>query len=315
MQSASKTTGEMPCVNVLLTTHNGSAFIEAQLRSLAEQTGVTIRLHWADDASDDDTQARVVQHAAELGLDLVAYSVQGGSATRCFLSLVSAVADSAGFFAFCDQDDVWFKDKLAEAVARLGPPESTTPMLYCARTEYVDAELRHLGFSPLWNREPGLQTALAQNIAAGNTVVMNRAAFFSLKQVADLEVPAHDWAAYLAVSAVGGGCIFDPIPRLAYRQHGHNVIGSGVGMCNRWRRVWAGFMGGYAHWNSLNRALLARLKDRIPAAQLPTIADFDRACFGRSPWGRVAALQRSGVRRMRPASQLAFYLAAWLGRL
>lgn len=305
----------LPVVAVLLATHNGAAFIEAQLASLAQQTGVVVRLCWGDDASADGTPERVRAAVAAHGLTLRAVAVSGGSAARSFLSLVAQVGLEADYFAFCDQDDVWYADKLAVAVRQLGASALAEPRLYCARTLYVDAYLQPLGPSPCWRYPPSLQGALAQNIAAGNTVVMNRAAFSLLKRVADLESPAHDWTAYLAVCAAGGTCVFDPVPRLAYRQHGGNVVGAGTGLRNRVRRILAGFNGGYARWNRLNLAMLAQLGDAVPPPQRAIVTAFATACQGRSPWRRAIALGRSGVRRMTAFSQGLFFLAACLGRL
>ena len=42
---------------VLLSTHNGAEFLEAQLDSLVAQTCTDWRLHWRDDGSSDATAA------------------------------------------------------------------------------------------------------------------------------------------------------------------------------------------------------------------------------------------------------------------
>ena len=46
---------------VLLSTHNGAEFLEAQLDSLVAQTCTDWRLHWRDDGSSDATAALMQQ--------------------------------------------------------------------------------------------------------------------------------------------------------------------------------------------------------------------------------------------------------------
>lgn len=305
----------LPQVAVLLATHNGAAYIEAQLASLARQVGVRPVLHWGDDGSTDDTVTRLRAALTTQHLAARAYPLAGGSAAQSFLALVAQADSDAEYYAFCDQDDVWHADKLQRAVAALAAGERSQPALYCARTIYADAALTPCGESPLWPRAPGFCGALAQNIAAGNTIVMNRAAFNVLRTVADLPSPAHDWTAYLAVSALGGRIVFDPQPCLLYRQHGANVVGAGAGMGARWRRIGQGLAGRHAAWNQLNCAMLQRLEPRMAAPQRAALQAFREACQDPAPLRRVLALRRSGVYRMTLASQVLLYVAACVGGL
>ena len=126
--------------------------------------------------------------------------------------------------AFCDQDDLWLPEKLARGVAALRGRDR--PALYCARQMLTDARLRTLGPSPGLRRPPSLEAALAQNIATGCTVMLNRAA---ARLIASIEAPEgtlHDWWAYLVVSAAGGEILVDSVPVVLYRQHGANAVGA-----------------------------------------------------------------------------------------
>lgn len=98
-----------------MATFNGERFISEQLKSLAEQTRLPDELVVGDDGSTDATLSiieafreiapfpvRIHQNEANLGY------------TRNFLA--TAKRCQGDWIAFCDQDDVWLPDKLAETV-------------------------------------------------------------------------------------------------------------------------------------------------------------------------------------------------------
>lgn len=223
-------------VAIVLSTHNGELFLQDQLDSLARQTHRGWVLFWRDDGSSDAAPA-ILQHfdatAGEAKSRFVPRSGKLG-ATRSYLTLLaSAWHEQFQYFAFADQDDVWFDDKLARGLAALADVPPDLPALYCARQELVDEQLRHLGKSPALVREPGFPTALTQNIATGCTILLNRAAVEVALSIRAPENTLHDWWCYIAVSAAGGRIINDTSTVLQYRQHDGNLIGSPLGTLRR----------------------------------------------------------------------------------
>lgn len=66
-----------------------------------------------------------------------------------------------------------------------------------------------------------------ENIAQGNTIVLNNSALRLAQQAAPdaTSIFAHDWWLYQLISGAGGQILYDPTPTLLYRQHRDNALG------------------------------------------------------------------------------------------
>jgi glycosyltransferase involved in cell wall biosynthesis len=100
-----------------------------------------------------------------------------------FASLVRSKDASGDLLAFSDQDDVWFADKLKNAVGWFEQISEDQPALYFTRTQLISRNGSELGFSREFTRAPSFKNALVQNIGGGNTMVFNRAAQRALREV------------------------------------------------------------------------------------------------------------------------------------
>jgi glycosyltransferase involved in cell wall biosynthesis len=223
-----------PVVQGLLSTYNGRRFLRPLLRSLDEQSHPQLQLLVRDDGSTDGTLELLQEHAGRVPLELRPGAHVGLPAT--YFELLRESSPDADLFAFCDQDDVWLRDKVARAAELLGRTHPSVPALYCGRTQYVDRDLRPLGMSELPRRPLTFQTALMQNVASGCTMVMNRAARDLLaKSTPGGGVFMHDAWAYLVVAAFGT-VLYDPVPMVLYRLHEANAIGRPCGWPTRLSR-------------------------------------------------------------------------------
>ena len=174
---------------------------------------------------------------------------------------------NADYYAMSDQDDIWHADKLQRAVDWLRQIPQDIPALYCTRTELIDEAGHTLGYSPLFRRPPGFANALVQNVAGGNTMVINNAARALLLEAgADLNVIAHDWWVYIVVSACGGRVHYDSQPSLRYRQHGANLIGANAGLAARLQRIRMLFRGHLKAWTDQHVIALAPLLPKLTPA-------------------------------------------------
>jgi glycosyltransferase involved in cell wall biosynthesis len=241
-------------VAILLCTYNGAEFLSAQLDSIERQTHTRWVIHASDDGSSDETLEILQSYQKRLGEDrLVIYAGPQQGFARNFMSLTNNSMIHADYFAFCDQDDVWFADKLARSLKCLTDAPSDVPALYCSRTRLVDALGQVIGFSPLFTKKPSFRNALVQSMAGANTMMLNSAARILLAKIPnDAYVVSHDWLAYLLVSGCGGEVFYDPEPTLDYRQHGTNLMGSNITMASCWVRIRAMFSGTFSAWNRHN---------------------------------------------------------------
>jgi len=302
-------------VAILLSTHNGGPFLEAQLRSLLGQTHRDWVLYWRDDGSSDDTRRLVAEFAAELsaGRSVTVPGEQRVGTAESFLALLRAAhADGHAVMAFADQDDVWLPEKIARGVAALAAVAQETPALYCARQLLVDAALAHLAVSFPFRRKPGFPAALTQNIATGCTIMLNRPAAALLCASRAPTACMHDWWCYLLIAAAGGHILADREPVVLYRQHDRNLIGAAS---SRTRRALAALRRGPSAFMTVFRQNVAALEaqaDLLTPLAREDVARIAHALRAKS-WRRVAALRLPGFARQTRSETLLFWLWFLLG--
>ncbi|WP_187436049.1 glycosyltransferase family 2 protein [Bradyrhizobium hipponense] len=247
-------------VAILLAVKDGARFLPEQLESYVQQTHRDWSLHVSDDASKDRTIELVQDFARRVSNSVTLRSGPSAGPNSNFLSLLRDTSIEADYFAFSDQDDVWCPDKLERALDLVRTVPGDHPTLYGSRTELIDREGCHSGYSMEFKKPPSFRNALVQSIAGGNTMVFNRAARELLKRVADGNVIIHDWMTYIVISAVGGTIFYDKRPSLRYRQHENNLVGANISLRARLRRVRMLLKGQWQEWNSM-----------LPGIRTPTV--------------------------------------------
>lgn len=302
-------------VAILLATKNGHRFLGEQLQSYVSQTHGDWSLHVSDDGSSD-ASGDLITRFADAQLHKVTFR-DGPRRGFCrnFMAIAQDRELEGDYFAFSDQDDVWYADKLERALSFLRTVPRTTPALYCSRTELVDENGGHLGFSPRFARAPTFRNALVQNIGGGNTMVFNAAVKRLLETMAQVEVVSHDWWLYQAVSAVGGAVFYDLNPTVKYRQHEGNIVGSNGDLYAKLLRLRMVLAGRMATWNGINVNALRSIQPLFHPSSLETFETFVAARDARGLVGRLFFLHKSGVYRQSPLAQIGLFVAAVLRKL
>lgn len=234
-----------PFVSIVLATFNGASFLRAQLRSLRAQSYENWCLALSDDGSHDDTLEIARREIPAAQLKLLEGPRQGLALN--FWNALRNVPDGH-FAAFCDQDDVWRRDKLERAISQLTAIKG--PALYSAGRIVTDV---HLNPIRIQHRSPvkGFAQTFFRNPVAGHTCVLSPEAVTLLKHHPPSHaVPFHDWWATLVLSKLGACFVHDPEPVLYYRQHGANVLGARGG---RARTI---LNGTYFRWLNANQKAL-----------------------------------------------------------
>lgn len=303
-------------VAILLCAYNGERFIEQQLDSIAAQTHQNWKVWVSDDGSTDRTPDILAAYGDRWGserLQVVPGPGRGFAAN--FLSIACLPEIRADYFAYCDQDDIWEKDKIARAVERLESVPPGTPGLYCSRTTLVNEAGQVIGLSPLFRQAPDFRNALVQNVGGGNTMVFNQVARqIVMAAGADLQVVAHDWWTYVAVSAAGGVVFYDPTPSLLYRQHGQNLIGSNSGKLARILRLRQLMQGQLRGWIDQNVDGIRRIAPRLAPDNRAVLEAFLSARRG-GALQRMIRLKRSGVFRQTFVDNVGMFTAALFKKL
>ena len=312
-----------PTVTILMAVYNGAEFLDAQLESIHAQTHRDWRVVASDDGSSDGSMAllhKTAQNWEAQGagaLDVIPGPQKG--AAENFMSMlrhVQANAPDTGWIAFSDQDDIWLPDKLARAQAALSQQDPAVPALYCGRTLISDAGSQRQRLSAPRPRPPGFRNALVQNIASGNTIVLNPAGTRMVLEAATRvgQVVVHDWWVYQLITGAGGTVVHDDAPVLLYRQHAGNEIGANDGIRAKLKRIYQLLRGDFQQWNQINIIALNSTADLLGEENRRILAEFE-SLSKRALWPRLMLLKRLGLYRQSLSSTAALWLAAILGKL
>lgn len=209
-------------VIIMMSTYNGERYLGEQLESIYNQkTKVNIELYIRDDGSSDKTLQIIDKWKEFLNINFIQGKNVGPA--KSFWELMQNVPLDADFYAFSDQDDVWDSNKIECAISSL--EGSVIPTLYFSNSRMTDENLNYLNYNTL-TKEPIL--TIPSQIVCGNaqgcTMMLNKEAMIVLRDLNVRDIPMHDWIIMLHILAIGK-VIYDPIPRMSYRQHDNNVIG------------------------------------------------------------------------------------------
>lgn len=283
-----------PKIAILLATYNGSAFLPAQLDSILAQTHHDFVLVVRDDCSSDDTRATLdrYQEAHPEKIHLLPADSSNRGASGSFSFLLEYVLEhkqelclNQAYMMFCDQDDVWYDNKVeCELQAMLEAEAGNTerPVLVHSDLEVVSESLALI--APSFTRYQGLETHRNQfcnivisNLVTGCTALINEALAVKACPVSKQAI-MHDWWLAL-VAAAFGKLVYLDTPLVYYRQHGRNTIGAKE----------------HAKLPMLDLSLWQRLFTRKPNEHLFEVARQARAflqCYG----GQLSRRQRMGLR-------------------
>ena len=202
------------------------------MASILAQVGVDVSVRIRDDGSTDGTQDVLSGLASKWpGRVTVVEDSLGssGSASANFFRLINGFQVEPGsYVALSDQDDIWFPDKLAHAVASMKATGSggysSNLVAYSETTGVcwlVDKAAPERPYDYLF-----------QGASAGCTYVLDSSAFqrvqLALQQAVEVISPSasHDWLIYAICRSAGISWAHDTEARILYRQHESNVYGA-----------------------------------------------------------------------------------------
>lgn len=218
-------------LSVVLATYNGARHLSSQLRSIAAQTRLPEELIVSDDNSTDATTQIVTDFAKTAAFPVKLRRNNPGLGFRD--NFLSACAHAKGdWIAFCDQDDVWREDKLAECQKVISNP-SVTAVVHQA--VLIDDKGLAYGRFDQGIRKTAIRRPLTYDVWGtfwGFSMVVRRSILEIVspdQRFVDYIDPryaiAHDrWAFFMAQTL---GCVAEIAePLVAYRQHDGNVFGA-----------------------------------------------------------------------------------------
>lgn len=220
---------------ILMATYNGATYLREQLDSILNQSYTHWHLTVSDDVSTDET-VRILDEYTRLYPEKISRVDLGrrfGSSKAHFMHLCENC--DADVIALCDQDDVWFPDKLEKLTALLQENMracgNETPLLVFSDQIPVDAELNPLSDSLVrmqasYVADIDWHALIFQNVVTGGACMFNK----SLNKLAfsgscPEKIIMHDW--WLGLTAARFGRIaYLNEPTSYYRQHDQNSVGA-----------------------------------------------------------------------------------------
>lgn len=242
-----------PTVNILLATYNGSKHIRKQLDSLLAQTYPHITIYIRDDGSQDNTVEIVKEYIADNpSTKKITLLDNDGVNLGCPASFYQILKEckTADYYAFCDQDDVWYPDKIKWAVEKLSKsPQKVKPLVYFSAYEYYTDTGKFLRQSPPQKKHITLTDVLYYTPASGFVLVFNEAARQELILSVAPGKELHDrWL--LRGAACFGSIIYDPRCSAAHIRHAKAVTAEDSGNSSLIRSFLKNEIGGTAMTDS-----------------------------------------------------------------
>lgn len=219
----------MPEIDIAIPAHNCAAWLDNLIQSILEQEVDTWRIVVRDDASTDDTAARLTSWKLRLG-DRMMILPPGPNLGMVGNYDAVLTATTAPWVMFADPDDIWKPHKMTVQIAAMQAaeaPRQDIPTVVCSNAEVVDEQLRPIAPSYWhWVRmNPALYTSVFHHLVVENpvltsTMMVNRALLnASLPMSGAASCP--DWWPALVASAFGR-IICRPEVTVCYRRHSQN---------------------------------------------------------------------------------------------
>ena len=213
----------MDKICVLLSSYNGEIYIKEQIDSIFKQEDVDVTLYVRDDCSSDKTLEILNDIQKEHDKKMFIMRDLNVGFCKSFFLLLKNAPDDFDYYAFADQDDVWFPQKLHKCLGMLQNKDvPEVSFCGCLLTDERLNVLKRGDSSPhLYDKYYNT----IRNYAQGCSMVFNsKARELCLKGDANtLEYHDH-WL--LTICSYLGSVYYVDEPLFNYRQHSNNQIGS-----------------------------------------------------------------------------------------
>lgn len=206
-----------------MSTYNGEKYIAEQIESIAAQKNVDVRLLIRDDSSKDRTLEIIeeYQHKYEW-IDIVKGENLGAAGS--FRDLVMSAPDS-DYYAFADQDDIWYPEKLEKAIQEILSRKCSN-ILYVGNQNCVNSNGAFMYKRlPENYSQDNVVFTLLQNQYSGCTMVFDKEMIDSMRKVygnMNQNIMIMHDICFLSVAQLTGNVVYDSDSYMDFRRHGSN---------------------------------------------------------------------------------------------
>ena len=305
-------------VAIIVAFYNGNKYIEEQVKSIFSQTHKNIEIFIFDDNSKNSLNENLVNlnNNRNPKISIIKRKKNIGYAKN-FLYGIRDINENFDYYGFCDQDDIWEKNKIEIALKSSEMNKNNKPKLYFSRTAYYNLDCsKEIGASKIHRKSPIFKNALVQNIAGGNTILINKKARDILCASLISEVyTAHDWWTYQIITGAEGEIIYSNKKTLKYRQHNENIVGFNSSFKEKFKRLIYFFSGEYKKWCTTNIKNLYLNKHFISSKNLETLNYFSRAIKSRNILKKLKYFKKSGVYRQSTLENIILIIGLLLNKV
>jgi rhamnosyltransferase len=216
-------------IAILLASYNGEKFIKEQLNSLLDQKNINIHLYISDDLSTDNTPDIILDYKNKYkNVTLINNKNRLGPAKNFYHILNNIDLDLYDYFALSDQDDIWPKYKIYNAISMMecmnldGYSSDFLALQENKYIKYIKKSYKQKKYDYFFET-PG----------PGCSFVLNKKLALFIKKFIKkyrCDFPYHDWLFYALARHNNFKWNIDPSPNLLYRQHQNNFIGANYGI-------------------------------------------------------------------------------------
>ena len=217
----------------LLSSYNGARYIEEQIESILNQIDIDIHIVIRDDGSTDNTQTLI---SAKYGNNKKITIIKGQNLgfKKSFSELVRYAYEKRNFydfFAFADQDDIWYRDKTINSCRILANYDDSMPNLCTTNSMMIDSKGTNLVLFRLSDPNYTKYNFFFTTNFQGCSMTFNKKAI-ELYNCFPPENECHDQWMFYMCALLGHICHIHS-PQFSYRIHNNNAIGSAVIMTFR----------------------------------------------------------------------------------
>ncbi|MEN2415085.1 glycosyltransferase family 2 protein [Flavobacterium mesophilum] len=218
----------MDKVDILLPIYNGEKFLEEQIKSLLRQTHKNISILVRDDGSTDQSKDIIDSLAKADSRIIVVNDENGNLGLVANINFLLGISD-ADYIMYCDQDDVWFDDKIEILMREMQKREldlgKQMPILVHSDCYITNENLEIRGrFKGTKALKYGLEKSLFKFYVQGASALLNKALMREIYPFIN-NVYLHDRYTHLCAE-IAGRRFYLNSPLMYYRQHSSNLVGS-----------------------------------------------------------------------------------------
>ncbi|MCJ8497157.1 glycosyltransferase family 2 protein [Chryseobacterium salipaludis] len=214
-------------ISVALCTYNGSEYLDRQLNSILKQTFQPDEIIIVDDCSTDDTRDIIAKYERKYSIVKSVFNDYNIGSNLSFRKAISYTSNN--FIALCDQDDIWYDNKLEvqiTSVMKLDDPFSK-PLVAYHDLQLIDTvnQVIHNSFWQLHQFNAAkfsYQDLFLYNIVTGCTCLINRRMKTELLKSNMTNIIMHDYLIALIAYSFGT-VIYHDQPLMYYRSHSSSV--------------------------------------------------------------------------------------------